>query len=88
MQKDGKLFDDMARMGTGAAGLFLDMKREIEAQMRAQVEKYMRGMEWVSREEFEVVKEMAAKARTEQEVLATRLAELEKTLTNQKPNKK
>lgn len=88
MQKDSGIFDDMARMATGAAGTLLDMKRELEAQMRAYAEKWLAGMHPVTREEFEMVKEMAAKARAEQEVLTARLAEMEKKLERPSAGKK
>ena len=80
MQKDNKLFDDVARLASGAAGSVLDIKREIEASIAARVERLMMKMNLVSREEFEVVRAMAATARAEQEKLEKRLAELEKTL--------
>lgn len=77
MQKDSKIFDDLARMASGAAGLALDVKREIEAAAAAQVEKLLSRMSLVKREEFEVVRDMVRKAREEQEKLQARLAELE-----------
>ena len=48
--------------------------------MRTQLERAMAGMEIVQREEFEAVKQMAAKAREENEKLAQRIAELEAKL--------
>lgn len=87
MKQNSNLFDDMARVASGAAGTLLEMKQEIESQVRAQVEKIMGGAQVVSREEFEMVKEMASKARMEQERLAARLDALEKTLSNQKTRK-
>jgi BMFP domain-containing protein YqiC len=42
-------------------------------------------MDLVSRDEFEAVKAMAAKARSEQEDLAKRMAELESKLTALSP---
>ena len=77
MQKDNKFFDDIARMASSAGGTFLEMKREMEAMATGQFEKMLHKMDLVTREEFNVVKEMAAKARAEQEKLAKRLAELE-----------
>ncbi len=84
MQKDSKLFDDFSKMASGAAGMMMDMKREMEGMVAAQVEKFIGRMNLVRREEFEVVRDMAAKARTEQEKLLTRVAELEKRLTSQR----
>jgi BMFP domain-containing protein YqiC len=45
--------------------------------MRAQAEKFLREMNVVSREDFEAVRDMAQKARQENEALAARLAALE-----------
>lgn len=79
MQKDNKFFDDMARMAAGMAGGALDMKREIEAAVAARMDAWLarHGIAAVSREEFEIVKEMAQKARQENEALKERLAALE-----------
>jgi hypothetical protein len=53
------------------------MRREVETLMRAQGERLLRDLDVVQREEFEAVKEMAAKAREENERLAQRIAQLE-----------
>jgi BMFP domain-containing protein YqiC len=78
MQKDSRLFDDFSKMASGAAGMLLDVRREVEAAVMAQVEKLLARMNLVRREEFEIVRDMAAKAREEQEKLALRLEVLEK----------
>lgn len=77
MQKDSKFFDDMARMMSGAAGTMFDAKRELEQQFSAQIEKFLLKMNFVSREEFEVVRAMAQKAREENEELRARIEALE-----------
>lgn len=77
MQKDQKLFDDLSRLASGAAGSLLDMKREIEASVQAQVEKMIERMNLVTREEFDAVKAMAEAARAENEALNARLEALE-----------
>jgi BMFP domain-containing protein YqiC len=53
------------------------MKKDAETFMRAQAEKFLREMNVVSREDFEAVRDMAQKARQENEALAARLAALE-----------
>src|ERR1700679_1439957 len=70
MQKDSKLFDDFAKLASGATGTFLDMKREIEAIVMDKMEKLMGRMHLVKREEFEVVRAMAEEARLSQERMA------------------
>ncbi len=80
MQKDSKLFDDFAKLASGAAGTIADMKREVEAMVMDKVEKILSRMNLVRREEFEVVRLMAEQARLKQENLEKKLAELEKSL--------
>lgn len=77
MQSQNRIFDDIARVAGGAIGALSGVRGEIEARVRDQLERILAGMDLVSREEFEAVKAMAAKARTEQEALLHRIAELE-----------
>lgn len=83
MQKDSKFFDDLARMASGAAGTFTDLKREVEGMVMDKMEKIMARMNLVRREEFEVVRSLAETARAEQEKLTLKLAQLEKALESQ-----
>jgi BMFP domain-containing protein YqiC len=80
MQGQNRFFEDLARMAAGAAGALTGMRGEIEARLRDQLERVLAGMDLVSREEFEAVKAMAAKAREEQEVLQGRVEALETRL--------
>lgn len=84
MQKDNKFFEDMARLASGAAGSFVEMGREMEGMMRAQVEKMLQNMNLVTREEFDTVAGMLAKSRTEQEELKKRLSSVEAELAKTK----
>ena len=77
MQSQNRFFDDVARVAGGAASALSGVREEIEARLRGQLERILAGMDLVSREEFEAVKAMAAKARAEQEDLLLRIAELE-----------
>ena len=77
MQAQNRLLDDLARVASGAIGVAAGMRGEIEARLREQFEKILSQMDLVSREEFDAVKAMAAKARAEQENLAERVAALE-----------
>lgn len=77
MQTTGKLFDDVARMASGAAGTLSGVRHEIEQTIRARLERMLADMDLVRREEFEAVREMAAKARAEQDTLNRRIEELE-----------
>jgi BMFP domain-containing protein YqiC len=80
MQSQNRFFDDIARVAGGAVSALSGVRSEIEARLRDQLERILAGMDLVSREEFEAVKAMAAKARDEQEVLLVRIAELESRL--------
>lgn len=77
MQSENKLFDDLVKMVNGMAGTVAGMGREAESSARERFREWIGGMDFVSREEFEAVKAMAAAARDENEALKTRLAALE-----------
>lgn len=77
MQTRNRILDDLARVATSAMGVATGMRDEIEARLRDQFETILARMDVVPREEFEVVKDMAARARDEQERLAERLTALE-----------
>lgn len=80
MQSQNRFFDDVARVAAGAAGALTGVRSEIEARFRDQLERVLAGMDLVTREEFEAVKAMAAKAREEQDVLRQRIDALEARL--------
>ena len=82
MQTENRLLDDLARVASGALGVAAGMRAEVEARLRDQFERVLGQLDLVTREEFDVVKAMADKAREEQEVLAARLAELEAGLAS------
>lgn len=76
-----RIMDDFAKLMTDAAGAMQGVGREFETMFRAQAEKFLNGMDLVKREEFEAVREMAAKAREENDALSARLAKLEEQLS-------
>ena len=80
MQSQNRFFDDLARVAAGAMGTLSGVRSEIETRIREQLERVLAGMDLVSRDEFEAVKAMAAKARSEQEDLQRQLARLESRL--------
>ena len=77
MQINNRFLDDLARVASGALGVAAGVKGEVEALLRQRFERILTDMDLVGREEFEAVKAMAAKARTEQEALAEKVARLE-----------
>jgi BMFP domain-containing protein YqiC len=82
LQSQNRFFDDVARVASGAVGAITGVRDEIEARLRDQLERVLAGMDLVSREEFEAVKAMAAKARDEQEVLRRQIEALEARLAD------
>lgn len=80
MQSQNPIISDFVKLANSAAGTFAGMTREAREGARERVKEAMGGMDFVSREEFDAVKAMAAKARDENEKLSERLAELEAKL--------
>jgi BMFP domain-containing protein YqiC len=76
-QTTNRFLDELSKLLTDAAGAAQGMRREVETLMKAQGERILRDMDVVQREEFEAVREMAAKARDDNERLSARVAELE-----------
>lgn len=77
MQSENRFFDDLAKMMNGIAGTVAGAGREAESAMRERAKEFVGRMDFVSREEFEAVKQMAATARAEAEALKARLDKLE-----------
>lgn len=77
MQSENRMLDDLAKMMTGLAGTVAGVGREAEASMRERMREWIGGMDFVSRDEFEAVKAMAAAARDENAALKARLDALE-----------
>jgi BMFP domain-containing protein YqiC len=74
------IFDNLSRMMTDAAGVATGMRREAETVFKSQIERLIRDMDVVTREEFNAVRAMAVLAREENEKLHARIAELEAKL--------
>jgi len=81
MQTRDKFFDDISQLMTNAAGMAQGMKTEAETAMKGWMERWLADSNLVTREEFDAVRELAAKAREENDRLAARIAELEALLT-------
>lgn len=73
MQTDNRLFDDFAKFMNGAAGTIAGVGREAEAGLRERMKEWIAGLDFVSRDEFEAVKAMAAAARDDADALKARL---------------
>lgn len=68
-QGPSRIFDEFAKLMTDAAGVAQGARREVEGALKGQAERIMDHMDLVQRDEFEAVKEMASKARLENEAL-------------------
>jgi len=77
MQSRNRVLTDFAKVADGALSAVSGVKGEVEGLVRAQIERILLDMDLVPREEFEVVKAMATKAREENEALSEKIAELE-----------
>ena len=75
-----RFFDELAKLMTNAAGAAQGVRRELDALVQSQVERVINNLELVKREEFDVVHDMASKAREENDRLAQRIADLESRL--------
>lgn len=77
MQTQNRIFDELAKVMTNAAGAMKGLRDEAETVMRAQIERLVNQLDLVPREEFDAVKALAQKARAEVEKLEKRVAALE-----------
>ena len=87
-QGPNRLFDEFAKLMTDAAGVAQSMRREAETVLRTQAERLMGEMDLVKRDDFDAIKEMAAKARAENEQLTARISELEARISALEPGRK
>ncbi len=72
-----RILDELAKLMTDAAGAAQGVRREVETGMRSQLERLLNSMDLVKREEFEAVRDMAIKAREENDALSARLDAME-----------
>jgi BMFP domain-containing protein YqiC len=84
MQTQSSVFDDLARLMTGALGMAQGAGQEAKSFLRGQAERFVAEMDLVSRDEFDAVKELAAAARAEADALRARVEALEAQLARKK----
>ena len=87
MDNQNRFFEELSRVAGGAMGALSGFKAEFETLVRQQAERWFATLDLVPRDEFEAVRDMAAKARLEQEVLTERVAALEARLAECESNK-
>ena len=77
MQSQNPMIADFVKLANSAAGTLAGMTREARETAREKAKEAFGGMDFVTREEFDAVKQMAAKAREQAEDLAARVTALE-----------
>ena len=82
MQSENPFVADFVKMMNSAAGTLAGVGREARDSAKERVKEFMGDMDFVSRGEFDAVKELAATARAETEALKARIAALEAKLGN------
>jgi BMFP domain-containing protein YqiC len=80
MQSENPLIADFVKMANSAAGTFAGMTREAREGARERLKEAFGGLDFVSREEFDAVKDMASLAREKVEILEAKLTALEAKL--------
>jgi BMFP domain-containing protein YqiC len=75
-----RILDEFARLMTDAAGAAQGVRREMETIFHAQAERILNSMDVVQREEFEAMRDMATRARTENASLSKKIDELEERI--------
>ena len=80
MQSENPLLADFVKLANAAAGTFAGMTREAREGAREKMKEAFGGLDFVSREEFDAVKDMASLAREKVEILEAKIAVLEAKL--------
>ena len=83
MQSENPLIADFVKLMNSAAGTLAGMGREARDSAREHFKETLGGLDFVSREEFDAVKDLATKAREEADVLKARLDALEAKVAGQ-----
>ena len=80
MQSENPLIADFVKLANAAAGTFAGMTREAREAGRERLKGALGGLDFVSRDEFDAVKDMASLAREKVEILEAKIAVLEAKL--------
>ena len=80
MQSENPLIADFVKLANSAAGTLAGMTREARQGARERMKEALGGLDFVSREDFDAVKDMASRARDENAKLEARIAALESKL--------
>lgn len=77
MTTQNRFFDDISKLMTNAMGVAHGARTEAETAMKGWIDRWLADRDFVTREEFEAVREMAIKARAENAELRARIDALE-----------
>ena len=77
MTSQNRIFDDISKLMTNAMGVAQGAKSEAETAMKGWVDRWLADRDFVTREEFEALREMTIRARTEAAELRARLDRLD-----------
>ena len=77
MQRDNRILRDLAQVANGAFSVATAARSELEQIVQHRLERFFNQRGWVTREEFDAVRDMAIRARSGQEELTRRIEELE-----------
>ncbi|HBU97342.1 MULTISPECIES: accessory factor UbiK family protein [Thalassospira] len=80
MQINNRILDDLTRVTNSALGTMTGVKGEVDAMIRQQFEKILVNMDLVTREEFDVVHDVAIRAAERIDALEAKITDLEKRL--------
>lgn len=81
MQSENPLLADFVKLLNSAAGTLAGVGREAGETAREKAKELFGGLDFVSRDEFDAVKDLATTAREEVEALKARIAALEAAAT-------
>ncbi|MEH6401872.1 MAG: accessory factor UbiK family protein [Sneathiella sp.] len=87
MQTNSRVFDDLAKLASGALGTAQGVKTEWENLFNQRIEKMISGMNLVPREEFDAVKAMVVSLTEIVEAQSEKIAKLEKNSAPKKAPK-
>lgn len=73
---NNRFLDDLSRLMTNAVGVAQGARDEAETAFKSWVDRWLAERDFVTREEFEAVREMAIKARTENAELRAQIETL------------
>ena len=83
MQSKNPLFNDFAKLVTGAFGIAQNAKSEMETVVSSMIERWLSERDLVNREEFDAVRTMAEKNAKKNDELLKIISRLEAKLERQ-----